>query len=348
MLNLQLNPVTLKFRSTFRISREAKDRNESLIVAISDGTYTGYGEAAAHRYYKKTIAGLSASLEKCCTFLSKVSEYHPEELWPELLRLTDGDTFALCALDNALWDLWGRRQGKPLFECWGLSIDQNVDSDITIGIGSVEEMVGKLNEYSGWPIYKIKLGTDNDVAIMQALRERTDAVLRVDANCAWNAEIGAAHAEALAALHVEFIEQPLKADDWFGMKTLHRSSPLPLIADESCVLEEDVERCAEVFDGINIKLMKCGGLTPARRMIARARELNLSVMVGCMSESTVGMSAIAQVLPLLDAVDMDGAVLISNDPADGVRIDRGTCRYPARNGLGVTLKKPVFCATLDG
>lgn len=335
MLSLRLIPVTLKFRSTFRISRETKDSNESLVVAISDGIHTGYGEAASHRYYQKTISGLSASLEKCRAFLLGVDDYHPEELWPKLLQLTDGDIFALSALDNALWDLWGRRQGKPLFECWGLSIDQNVASDITIGIGPIEEMVEKLNEYSGWPIYKIKLGTTDDIAIMRALRERTDAVLRVDANCAWSAETGAAHAEALAALDVEFIEQPLKADDWVGMKTLHSSSSLPLIADESCVVEEDVERCAEVFDGINIKLMKCGGLTPARRMISRARELNLSVMVGCMSESTVGMSAIAQILPLLDAVDMDGAALISNDPADGVRVEQGACRYPDRNGLGI-------------
>ncbi len=335
MLSLRLIPVTLKFRSTFRISRESKDSNESLVVAISDGIHTGYGEAASHRYYQKTISGLSASLEKCRTFLSGVDDYHPEELWPKLLPLTDGDMFALSALDNALWDLWGRRQGKPLFECWGLLTDQNVASDITIGIGPVEEMVEKLNEYSGWPIYKIKLGTADDIAIMRALRERTGALLRVDANCAWSAETGVAHAEALAALQVEFIEQPLKADDWAGMKTLHQTSPLPLIADESCVVEEDVDRCAEVFDGINIKLMKCGGLTPARRMISRARELNLSVMVGCMSESTVGMSAIAQILPLLDAVDMDGAALISNDPADGARVEQGICHYPSRNGLGI-------------
>lgn len=346
-MSLQLIPVTLQFRSTFRISREAKDTSDSLIVAIGDGIHTGYGEAASHRYYRKTIASLSASLEKCRAFLAGVNDYHPEELWPGLLRLTDGDTFALSALDNALWDLWGRRQGKPLFDCWGLSVDQNVASDITIGIGPIEEMAEKLNEYSGWPVYKIKLGAGDDLAIMQALRDRTDAVLRVDANCAWSAETGVAHAEALAALDVEFIEQPLKADDWAGMKTLHESSPLPLIADESCVVEKDVERCAEVFHGINIKLMKCGGLTPARRMITRAHEMNLSVMVGCMSECTVGMSAIAQILPLLDAVDMDGAALISNDPADGVRVEQGICRYPERNGLGVEVKSAEILTCED-
>ncbi len=337
MLSVHLTLVTLQLRSTFRTSREARDSSDSLIVAVSDGAFTGLGEAAAHLYYRKTIAGMSANVANCRAFLAEVGEFHPEELWPELLRLTGGDLFALCALDNALWDLWAQRQGKPLYICWGLSTQNNVASDVTIGIGSLEEMVGKLDDYPGWPIYKIKLATADDISGMRAIRAHTDAVLRVDANGAWSAETGMVHAEALAALDVEFIEQPLKADDWAGMKTMYASSPLPLIADESCVREEDVERCSELFHGINIKLMKCGGLTPARRMITRARELNLSVMVGCMTESSVGMSAIAHLLPLLDAVDMDGALLISNDPADGVRVEQGVCLYPERSGLGVVL-----------
>lgn len=337
MLDLRLIPVTLQLRSTFRISREARDRCNSLIVAISDGTFTGLGEAAEHRYYRKTIADLSMNIENCRAFLAEVEEFHPEELWPELLHFTGGDRFALCALDNALWDLWSQRQGKPLYTCWGLSTLDSILSDVTIGLGSIEEMVGKLNDYPDWPIYKIKLGTSNDIAIMRAIRAKTDAVLRVDANCAWSVESGVVQAEALADLDVELIEQPLKVDDWAGMRSLHTSSPLPLIADESCIRVEDVERCAEFFDGINIKLMKCGGLTPALRMITLARELNLFVMVGCMTESSVGMSAIAQLLPLLDAVDMDGGLLISNDPADGARVEKGVCLYPERPGLGVVL-----------
>jgi L-alanine-DL-glutamate epimerase-like enolase superfamily enzyme len=138
--------------------------------------------------------------------------------------------------------------------------------------------------------------------------------------------------------HVEFVEEPLKLtsspDDYAKLK---ENSPLPLMADESCIVESDVRKCAGVFHGINIKLVKCGGLTPARRMIAEARQLGLKVMVGCMTESTVGISAIAQLLPLLDYVDMDGAVLLARDVASGVRVERGICRYPDVPGNGVSL-----------
>jgi L-alanine-DL-glutamate epimerase-like enolase superfamily enzyme len=337
MLKLRIIPVTLHLRSTFRISRESRDKSDNLIVAISDGDYIGLGETAAHLYYRTTIDGLSKNIENCRTFLGDLTDFHPEELWPNLLTLTGGDRFALCALDNALWDLWAQRQGKPLYACWGLSTQSNVPSDITIGLGSIEEMIEKLNDYPDWPIYKIKLGTSNDITIIKKIREHTDAVLRVDANCAWSSGSGSACAESLSELNVEFIEQPLKADDWEGLRTLHASSPLPLIADESCIVEEDVARCSEFFDGINIKLMKCGGITPALRMIKLARKMDLMVMAGCMTESSVGISAVAQILPLLDAVDMDSALLIKNDPADGVSLDKGVCMYPERPGFGIAL-----------
>ena len=145
------------------------------------------------------------------------------------------------------------------------------------------------------------------------------------------------NAKALASLNVEFIEQPLAADRWEPMREVYRQSALPVIADESCIVESDVPRCQGHFHGINIKLCKCGGLTPARRMIERARQLGLKVMVGCMTESTVGISAIAQLLPSLDYVDMDGALLLREDVATGVRVERGRCHYPAENGSGVRL-----------
>jgi L-alanine-DL-glutamate epimerase-like enolase superfamily enzyme len=198
-------------------------------------------------------------------------------------------------------------------------------------------MVAKLNEFPGWPIYKIKLGTDRDLEIVRELRKHAPATFRVDANCGWTAEQTIANAPELKQLGVEFIEQPLKADLWQEMERVKAKCVLPVIADESCIVESDVERCAGLFHGINIKLVKCGGLTPARRMISRARQLGLSVMVGCMTESSVGISAIAQLLPLLDYVDMDGAVLLAKDIASGVTVERGICRYPNENGSGVRL-----------
>ncbi len=338
MLTLHLHPTTLLFRSTFRISREAKDSSQSLIVTISDGTFTGYGEASSHTYYQKNMTDMHQHLMNCTDFLSEITDFHPEELWPQLRERVQHDMFALCALDNALWDLWGQRQGKPLYQCWGLSTNNTVPSDVTISIGPIAEVLARLDDYPDWPIYKIKLGTAEDIPIMETLRTHTTATLRIDANCAWSTETSIAHAEKLAALDVEFIEQPLHAENWDGMKQLRTNSPLPLIADESCVIETDVDRCVDTFHGINIKLLKCGGLTPARRMITRARELGLSVMMGCMSESSIGMSAIAQLLPLLDAVDMDGAVLIRNDPAQGAHLVKGACVYPRENGLGIRLR----------
>jgi L-alanine-DL-glutamate epimerase-like enolase superfamily enzyme len=166
-------------------------------------------------------------------------------------------------------------------------------------------------------------------------------VFRVDANCAWTVEQTIEYSRELAELGVEFIEQPLAADQWEGMCRVVQESMLPVIADESCQVEADVDRCQGHFHGINIKLCKCGGLTPARRMIQRARELNLRVMVGCMTESTVGISAIAQLLPLLDYVDMDGALLLREDIATGVTVQQGRCLYPDRPGHGVELLSGV-------
>jgi L-alanine-DL-glutamate epimerase-like enolase superfamily enzyme len=212
-------------------------------------------------------------------------------------------------------------------------------TNFTIGLDTTEVMVAKMKE-KPWPVYKIKLGTDRDVAIVTELRRHTDAIFRVDANCAWSARETIENAAALKELGVEFIEQPLPADDWKGMEVVAHRCVLPVIADESCQREGDVERCALHFNGINIKLTKCGGLTPARRMISKARDLGLKVMVGCMTESSVGISAIAQLLPQLDFVDMDGAMLLKEDIACGVRIEEGgKVSFPKVGGSGVTLLK---------
>jgi L-alanine-DL-glutamate epimerase-like enolase superfamily enzyme len=176
------------------------------------------------------------------------------------------------------------------------------------------------------------------VAIVTELRKHTNAVFRIDANGAWTAAQTVAMAPALKELGVEFIEQPLKADDWAGMEKVAHHSVLPIIADESCIVEEDVAHCALHFNGINIKLTKCGGLTPALRMIQEGRELGMKIMVGCMTESTVGISAIGQLLPQLDYVDMDGPLLITNDIASGIQIrEDGSIQFPTLGGSGIKL-----------
>ena len=245
--------------------------------------------------------------------------------------------FAICALDLAANDLFGKIKKKPLFQLWETNTNHYPISNYTIGIDSIDKMVSKMNEMP-WPIYKIKLGTKEDVKIVTELRKHSDAIFRVDANCAWTAEETISNAPFLKELGVEFIEQPLHAKDYEGMKMVAENSVLPIMADESCIVESDVANCAKHFNGINIKLTKCGGLTPALRMIKKGKELGLKIMVGCMTESTVGISAIAQLLPQLDYVDMDGALLLSEDIASGVKIEKdGKVVFPTINGSGISL-----------
>jgi L-alanine-DL-glutamate epimerase-like enolase superfamily enzyme len=340
-MQLKLHAYDLPLRHTFTISRESITSQPTLVVELAAGEISGYGEATANAYYGFTIERMARDLEGVRGEIADFgSPDDPEGLYDVLAADLKDDPFALCAIDQAAYDLWGKFENLPTWKLWGLSLDKIPNSDYTIGIDAIDVMVAKLTEFPGWPIYKIKLGTDRDLEIVRELRKHTDAIFRVDANCGWTAEQTIRNSAELKALGVEFIEQPLKADRWEEMRRVRSQSALPIIADESCVVESDVERCAGVFHGINIKLVKCGGLTPARRMIAKARELGLSVMVGCMTESSVGISAIAQLLPLLDYVDMDGAVLLAKDIASGVRLERGRCIYPDVPGNGVTLLEP--------
>ena len=335
-MKLILRPYELPLRHTFTISYDSRDTQETLIVELTDGWHHGYGEATSNPYYGVTIASMSQALESVRDLVENQPFDTPEGLWAAANPLLHSHPFAQCALDMAAHDWHGKHAGQPLYRLWGLSADRLPLTNYTIGIASVEKMVEKLNEMP-WPLYKIKLGTPDDVAIVRELRRHTDAVFRVDANCAWTAEETIRNAAELQKLGVEFIEQPLKADDWDGMKEVYKHSVLPLVADESCITEADVARCHGCFHGINIKLVKCGGLTPARRMIAEAKSLGMKAMVGCMTESSVGISAIAQLLPLLDYVDMDGALLLSRDIATGVTIDYGRVQYAAANGTGAEL-----------
>lgn len=335
-MQLNFHPFDLQYRHVFAISRESRTVQRTLVVSLSDGIHTGYGEATANTYYGSTIEGMMATLDAIRPHIEAASPDDPASFWEQMHALLPDKPFPLAALDEAAWDLHARRQGLPLHQLWGLNAEQLPLCNYTIGIAPVPEMISKMQELP-WPVYKIKLGTDHDLDIVRQLREHTSAIFRVDANCAWTAEQTIALAPELKKLGVEFIEQPLPAEDTEGMKEVFKHAVLPCIADESCREEADVARCHGLFHGINIKLMKCGGLTPARRMIAEARQRGMKVMVGCMTESSVGIAAIGQLLPLLDYVDMDGALLISNDPASGACIDYGTVHLPKAPGTGAEL-----------
>ena len=336
-MELELRKYDLELKHRFRISREAYDVQESLICCLSQSGHTGYGETTSNPYYGMKIDGMIEEIEAIRDEIESFELREPEEFF-EFISEKGLSAFTKCALDLASHDLYGKMIGKPLYEIWGTSVENYPITNYTIGLDTMENMIAKMKEMP-WPVYKIKLGTDRDIEIVRALRENSNAIFRIDANCAWTAEQTISYAPVLRELGVEFIEQPLPADDWEGMEKVQHASVLPVIADESCQTEEDVASCALHFHGINIKLTKCGGLTPALRMISRAKELGMKVMVGCMTESTVGISAIAQLLPQLDYVDMDGAMLLKTDIADGVEILReGVVKFPATGGSGVRLR----------
>lgn len=336
-MKIRYQAYELPFRYPFTISRGTKTHQPTLIVELEHFGWKGYGEAPAISYYHIPVEKMIADLEAKKTFIEKYAFTDPERYWHYLHHLIPRNSFLVCAIDIAAWDLYGKMKKKPLSALWKLDTRNLPVTDYTIGIDTIDKMVTKMKE-KPWPIYKIKVGTENDIDMVRALRAHTDSVLRVDANAGWTLEKALAIIPQLKELGVELVEQPLPKENWEDMKVLYEKSSLPLIADESCVSEQDVEKCHHHFHGINIKLTKCGGITPARRMINEARERGLRVMIGCMNESTIGSAAMAQLSPLVDYLDMDGPLLLSEDLATGIEYESGQFRISDENGLGIRLK----------
>jgi L-alanine-DL-glutamate epimerase-like enolase superfamily enzyme len=335
-MQLIIRAYDLKLKHTFRISRKTIDYQPTVIVELKKDGFSGFGEATSNPYYNITIPILEKDIEKIRPIIETIEDETPEEFWAKINPLLQENKFALCALDNAYNDWYARKKGKKLYQLWNYTIENNPLTNYTIGIDSIEKMVSKMEELP-WPIYKIKLGTPEDIAIVTELRKHSNSIFRIDANCGWNVEETIENAIELKKLGVEFLEQPLKADDWDGHREVFKHSVLPIVADESCIIESDIAKCHNHFHGVNIKLMKCGGITPGRRMLQESKQLGLKTMIGCMTESTVGISAIAHLLPELDYVDMDGALLLEKDIASGVIIENGQIKYAEGNGTGVIL-----------
>ncbi|HOZ96903.1 MAG TPA: dipeptide epimerase [Niabella sp.] len=333
-MKLNYYPYHLKFRHPFTISKGTKTHQPTLIVELEHFGIKGYGEAPAITYYNITVEDMIADIEAKKTMIEKFAFTEPERYWHFLEHLLPKNPFLVCALDMAAWDIFGKMARKPLYRLWNGDTSKNPVTDYTIGIDTTEKMVAKVKEQP-WPIYKIKVGSETDLQNIKAIRAVTDAVLRVDANAGWDLETAQKLIPQLKELGVEFVEQPLAKDNWEGMKLLYKESVLPLYADESCVSEHDVAKCAGHFHGINIKLTKCSGITPAREMIREARKLGLKVMVGSMNESTIGSAAIAHLLPFIDHVDMDGPLLLAEDLATGIGFEHGAISYSDQAGLGI-------------
>jgi L-alanine-DL-glutamate epimerase-like enolase superfamily enzyme len=340
-MKLHLRDLSLPLRHPFTTSHGTLTVQNNLLVVLEDESGTqGLGEAPCSRAWPQySASNIRSALESARDLIETAPFFnHPEAFWHLIQPQLSSNPFALSALDQAAHDLWGKQQNQPVWQLWGLQSQPLPLTSYTIGLDSIAQMLAKMREFEPWPIYKIKLGTPDDLSLVRSLRQHTSATFRIDANTAWTVQQTLDFAPELKSLGVEFIEQPLPRDDWSGMAEVHAHCALPVFADESCQTEEDVERCAGHFTGINIKLSKAGGLTPAGRMIRRARELGLQIMVGCMCESSVGISAIAQLLPQLDFADIDGALLLAEDIADGITIDHGTVRLSDLPGTGARLR----------
>jgi L-Ala-D/L-Glu epimerase len=337
-MKLTIRTYKLQLKHPFTISRGTRSEIPSIIVELQENEYSGFGEATENPYYNTKIEQFEEELIQKREIIESHSTKTPEEYWDYLYPHFKNNMFILCALDEAYTDLFTRKKGIKLYEYWNLEPENLPKSNYTIGIDSIENMVAKMKEMP-WPIYKIKLGTKNDLEIVTELRKHTNAIFRIDANCGWTVNETIKNSIELQKLGVEFIEQPLPANNWKGAKIVFDNSYLPIIADESCLVETDIEKCHNHFHGVNIKLMKCGGLTPAKIMISKATSLGLKTMVGCMTESSIGISAIAHLTPMLDYVDMDGALLLKNDIASGVKIENGTILFSELNGIGAQLNE---------
>src|SRR6266516_2123422 len=294
-LQLATEVVTLKTKHPFVIARGGGDDYRVVWVRLTDADGAeGWGEADPSQYYGETADTVLAVLRKLEPYLPK-DAFELEAAEARFAQIVPKNGAARAALSGALHDLFGKRLGQPLWRLWGLDPAKAPCSSFTIGIDTAEKIRLKVAEAAAYPILKIKLGTDHDEEILRTIRDATDKPIRVDANAGWTRERAIALLPVLKEYGVEFVEQPLPADDLEGIAAVRR-------------------RVAAAADGINIKLAKCGSLREALRMIATARAHSMLVMVGCMIESSLGITAAAHFTPLVDAADLDGAALTANDP----------------------------------
>jgi L-alanine-DL-glutamate epimerase-like enolase superfamily enzyme len=333
-MNFTCTSRELHPRRAFRISRARKTEVRNVFLCLKDEGLAGYGEASPNAFYDETWEVVVQKLEQAREFIAAL---HVREIadietaWHEAWRLLAPSRAAQCALDVALWDWLAHWRGVTASElAWGES-PRPVQTFATIGLSTPEELAAKIEELRGFPWIKIKSDAAASLDVIRRVREQTPALIAVDANCAWGGLDIAALVREMASLGVEFIEQPLPPDSNAVLPRVN----LPVMADESCVTEEDVPGVSEQYDGFNIKLVKCGGITPARRMVKTGRALGKKIMVGCMLESSALIAAGAVIAQRTDYADLDGAWLIGDDPFSGWQFDHGTLLPPQGNGLGV-------------
>lgn len=334
-LKLSFEPFDLQLKHVFTIASFSRTTTPVMLVKIEWGGFIGYGEASMPPY-------LGESHETARKFLSslKLEQFSDPFRINEILTYVDGVTEGNCAakasVDIALHDLIGKLMEKPWFKIWGYNQEDTPETTFTIGIDKPDVVTEKVKEASPYRILKVKIGRGSDEEMINTIRKVTDVPLCVDVNQGWKDK-----QEALDKIHwlkeqgVVFVEQPMDKNDLETMAWLTQHSPLPTIADEGVQRLVDVPRLKGAYSGINIKLMKCTGMREAHKMMNLARSLDMKVMIGCMTETSCGVSAASQLSPMVDWADLDGNLLISNDPFEGVTVKDGKVMLPNRPGIGI-------------
>ncbi|MCH8294116.1 dipeptide epimerase [Candidatus Poribacteria bacterium] len=335
-MNIRHQITDLQLVHPFKIARRAVDRFRQVISVELD---SGLGETAPAKFYGETVETVQRALEIFDPFLNGNLDAI-QAIMDTLESTMRGNYAAKSAIDMALHDRLGKVLGVPLYRLWGLDPDETPCTSFTIGLDEPEMMQQKVREASEYPILKVKLGTSHDLEIIRTLREVTDKPIYVDANTAWTPKEAVRKIRELVPYGIELIEQPTHPDDLEGLKFVREHSELPIIADESVKRATDIPALVGCVDGVNIKLVKCGGLLEAMRIIHVARAHGLQIMIGCMIESSLGITAAAHLTPLVDYADLDGHLLIANDPYSGVRLEAGKLILPNLPGIGVIPRDP--------
>ena len=343
-MHLNVSPLELHVSTPFQISRGTQTVAKNLFIELAHDGLTGWGEGAPDGggYYGENRETMRVALQ---TLLAAVQD-DPlciEESTHRMSRVYyHGHGAAKAAIDMALHDMAAKVLGVPLYRMLGLSPSQAPPTSFTIAIEAPEVMAQRAAAAADFPVLKLKVGTENDEEIIRRVRAATHARIRVDANGAWSAKDAVRHIHAMQEYDIELIEQPVPASDVEGLRFVRDRVSIPVVADESCVTIHDVARVADAVDGINIKLAKCGGIRNAIAMIHAAREHHLLVMLGCMISSSLSITAAAHLASLTDFVDLDGALLLADDPFNGVTFEHGRLVLPERSGLGVESRSPDF------
>lgn len=329
---MELNFKTLKvhLKETFRTTHGAADEKNIVIVDINGGL----GEASPVSYYGESVDTVNSFISRAMDVIGD-DPFRLEEISGRLEKVAAYNSAAKAAIDIALHDLIGKKLNVPVYKLLGITPRDDIPTSYTISLSDPDTMKRQTKDNPGYQIYKVKVGIPGDIDMVAAVRDATDARIWVDANAGWTLKEAIQKIKYLEKCDIEFVEQPLHQTDYEGLKILRRKIDLPIIADEGIMKAEDIPLYGDIVDGINIKLQKSGGIREAFKMIAVARAFKMKVMIGCMVETSVGISAAAQLAPLADYVDLDGNLLISDDPYDGVRAVNGYLKYPGRPGLGV-------------